>query len=363
MMNRRDFLTPRRLAYTAGNIVGFADEIAASAWVEEAPEESAETPLLRIAQRAMATQFEVLLPFGAPRARDAADAVFGEIDRLEAQLTVYRETSEVSRLNRLAPEAACPVEERLFDLLQLAARISASTDGAFDITSGALIKAWGFFRGPRRIPSEDERRQALKRTGMKYVQLDAERRLVRILRPGLEINLGSIGKGFALDQAANLLAESWELPSVLLHGGQSSVYARGCEPGSNRGWAVGIRHPWNPEKRLAVVRLRDQALGTSAATFQHLEHAGRKLGHILDPRTGWPAEGMASASVVAPTAAEADALATAFFILGAEKARAYCAAHPQTGAILLAEGESTPLVLNLLPTDVSLEPASLNFDF
>src|SRR5207245_854365 len=123
------------------------------------------------------------------------------------------------------------------------------------------------------------------------------------------------------------------------------------------GWPVGIRHPWNPKRRLAVTWLRDRALGTSAATFQHLEHEGRKLGHILDPRTGWPAEGIASASVLAPTAAEADALATAFFILGIEKAKTYCENHPNIGAVLLpAEESATPVSFGLAPGEAELLP-------
>jgi thiamine biosynthesis lipoprotein len=106
---------------------------------------------------------------------------------------------------------------------------------------------------------------------------------------------------------------------------------------------------------LATVRLRDRALGTSAATYQHLEYQGRRLGHILDPRTGWPAEGMALASAIAPSAAEADALATAFFIAGVEPARAYCETHPGIGAVLLPEGGgSRPVVLGLGPEEVSL---------
>jgi thiamine biosynthesis lipoprotein len=181
---------------------------------------------------------------------------------------------------------------------------------------------------------------------MRHVVLDPERRSVRYLRPGLELNLGAIGKGYALDRAARLLRQRGNLSGALLHGGHSSVYAIGTEPGEERGWAVGLSHPWQPE-RIALLRLRDQALGTSAATFRHLEYQGRKLGHILDPRSGWPAEGIALASAVAPSAAEADALATAFYILGVDRTRAYCDAHPEVGAVLLPEGESAPVVVGL----------------
>lgn len=351
-MNRRDFLHPRHVARTTGQILGALEELATL----QAEPPAEEMILLRAACRAMATRFEVLLPYGTPDALSIAATAFEEIDRLEQQLTVYRETSEVSRLNELATLVSVPVEEGLFDLLTLSARITQETEGAFDITAGALIKAWGFYRGPRRVPSESERAQVLDRVGMHLVVLGVEGRTVRYLRPGLEINLGSIGKGYALDRVAQRLRTEWNLPAALLHGGHSSVYAMGSEPGTSRGWAVGLSHPWEPERRLAVVRLRDRALGTSAATFQYLEYNGRKLGHILDPRTGWPAEGLASASVIAPTAAEADALATAFFILGVDRAQAYCEAHPGIGAVLLPEGESArPVVIGLGTSAIDLQ--------
>jgi thiamine biosynthesis lipoprotein len=351
-MNRRDFLHPRQVAQTTGQILGALEELATL----QAEPPAEETLLLRAACRAMATRFEVLLPYGTPEAQAIAATAFEEIDRLEQQLTVYRETSEVSRLNQLAPFVAVPVQEGLFDLLTLAARITQETEGAFDITAGALIKVWGFYRGPRRVPAEPERSEVLQRVGMHHVELASEGRTVRYLRPGLEINLGSIGKGYALDRVAQRLRTEWNLSATLLHGGHSSVYAMGSEPGTSRGWAVGLSHPWEPERRLAVVRLRDRGLGTSAATFQHLEYKGRKLGHILDPRTGWPAEGVASASVLAPSAAEADALATAFFILGVERARVYCATHPGIGAVLLPDGDGArPVVIGLGTKEIDLQ--------
>jgi thiamine biosynthesis lipoprotein len=353
-MNRRDFLRPGRLAHTAGQVLG-AFDLTQPQSVEECRDEFA---LLRAARRAMATTFEVLLPFGTPNALEAAEAALDEIDHLEDQLTVYRDDSEVSHLNCLASSRPVPVEENLFGLLDLAARITAETDGAFDITTGPLIKAWGFYRRNQRLPSGHERAEVLTRVGMKHVVLDAENRTVAFRWPGVEINLGSIGKGYALDRAAKLLRRDWNLSAALLHGGHSSVYAIGSAPGTSRGWSVGIRHPWDQERRLAVIRLCDRALGTSAATFQHLEYAGRKLGHIIDPRTGWPAEGMASASVVAPTATEADALATAFYILGVDRARAYCEEHPRIGALLLPAGEAAqPVVLGLDAAMIDLEPS------
>jgi thiamine biosynthesis lipoprotein len=298
-----------------------------------------------MARRAMATTFEVVVPLGTPDALELGREALNLIDELENQLTVYRPASEVSQLNRQAPYRPVVVEPGLSGLLQLAARLNAETEGAFDITAGALIKAWGFYRGPRRVPADKEIAEALRHVGMDQVTLDPPARSVRYGCPGLEINLGSIGKGYALDRTAARIKTYWDESAFLVHGGFSSVYACGFSPADRRGWPVDICHPWKPQRKLARVWLCDQALGTSAATFQYLEHQGRKLGHVLDPRTGWPASGIASATVLAPSAAEADALSTALFILGVDAAADYCKRHPQIGAILLAEGDDAQPVL------------------
>jgi thiamine biosynthesis lipoprotein len=336
-MDRRDFLQLQQLAEAAGALlVPVADQ-------ELSPPAAEDAALLHFTRRAMATDFEVLLPFGMPDALSLAESALDEIDRLENQLTVYHEASEISRLNRQAAAGCVAVEERLFGLLQLSARLAEETGGAFDITSGALTKTWGFYRRQGRVPSAEELTEALQCVGMRHVVLGADRRSVRFLKPGLEINLGSIGKGYALDRAGECLRRQG-VASALLHGGHSSILALGSMPGDGRGWPIGIRHPSQTERRLAVLRLRDRAIATSAATFQHLDYNGRKLGHILDPRSGWPAEGMASATAVAPTAAVADALATAFFILGVDATRAYCRDHRDVGAVLLPAGENAELV-------------------
>jgi thiamine biosynthesis lipoprotein len=192
---------------------------------------------------------------------------------------------------------------------------------------------------------------------MQHVELSPPKRTVRFHREGLGINLGSIGKGYGLDRMAELLARRWNLPAVLLHGGSSSVYAKGAPRGDGHGWLVRVRHPWQADRFLAGVYLRDRALGTSAATFQYLEHEGKKLGHVLDPRTGWPAQGLASVSVAAPTASLADALSTAFYVGGLEVVQRYCQAHPEVGAVVLEDGAEQATVINLAPGDCTLAVA------
>lgn len=337
-MNRRHFLDTESLAQAAGIVLG--------PWIalhEPPPENPADVSLLRYSRRAMATLFELLIPYGQPAAAEIANDALDLIDQLESQLTVYRDDSEVSTINQSAHAAAVPVEEKLFALLELAARLTDGTWGAFDVTAGPLIKAWGFFRRQGRMPTPAERQEALNRVGMRHVELNRDNRSIRFRRPGVEINLGSIGKGYALDRVAEAI-RSRGVGSALLHGGGSSVLAIGGRPGDGNGWPIGIRHPADETRRIATLHLRDRALGTSAATFQNFDYNKRKLGHLLDPRSGRPAEGIASASAVAPTAAEADALATAFYVLGVDKTRLYCQTRPEIGAILLPSGEDARLV-------------------
>jgi thiamine biosynthesis lipoprotein len=299
-----------------------------------------EFALVRISRRAMATTFEVALPAGThPDAIAAATAALDLIDELEDQLTVYRAHSEIARLNSIAADNPVAVEENLFGLFSRCASWTNQTEGAFDIATGALVKTWGFFQREPRVPSPDERNSAMARTGFRHVVLDREAGSVKFLRQGLELNLGAVGKGYALDRAARLLHEEWGVRSALLHGGGSSVYAIGKPPGEHRGWPIRLKHPTELHRSLGTVYLRDRGLGTSAATFQFFEYKGEKLGHLLDPRTGWPAGGVASATVVAPTAAEADAMSTAAFVLGAEGTERLTRLNPALGAIVLAESE------------------------
>jgi thiamine biosynthesis lipoprotein len=305
------------------------------------PEAPAEFALVRVSRRAMATTFEVAIPCGShPDPVAAATAALDLIDDLEDQMTVFRDHSEVSRLNAAAAESPVVVEERLFDLFARSAAWTRETDGAFDIATGALVKAWGFFRRQGRVPEPRERADAMARSGFRHVILNAESRTVKFRREGLEINLGAVGKGYALDRAARLLRDEWGVASALLHGGGSSVYAVGPPPGDPRGWPVRLKHPSEPGASLGTVYLRDRGLGTSAATFQFFEYKGQKLGHLLDPRTGWPASGTACACVTAPTAAEADAMSTAAFVLGAAGAERLTRLKPALAAVVLDDEAS-----------------------
>jgi thiamine biosynthesis lipoprotein len=341
------------------------------------PDAPAEFTLVRVSRRAMATTFEVAIPAGTHRAPiPAATAALDLIDELEDQMTVYRDHSEVSRLNATASDAPVVVEPELFELFSRCAGWTVETEGAFDIATGAVIKAWGFFRREGRVPEPKDRVAAMGQSGFRHVMLNPESRAVKFRVPGLELNLGAVGKGYALDRAARLLRDEWGVRSALLHAGGSSVFAMGHPPGDTRGWPIRLRHPTEPGESLGTVHLKDRGLGTSAATFQFFEYKGKQLGHLLDPRTGWPVSGTASASVTAPTAAEADAMSTAAFVLGADGTARLLRLKPHLGAVVLedlanpererrggpgqhpvAHAPGSPAIINLAPDSYSPPPA------
>jgi FAD:protein FMN transferase len=312
--------------------------------------------LVRVSRRAMACEFEVCFPAGkCENGTELAIQSLDLVETLEEQLSFFRPTSEVSRVNCLAAETAVEVTPPLWDLLCLALRLYEETQGAYDITSVPLWEAWGFARRAGKVPSEPELAEARSRVGAHLVELDPAQRTIRFRKPGVRISLASIGKGYALDACAERLL-ALGMSDFLLHGGQSSVLARGspdvsvdtrsagvspavsgagATPSLPAGWEVGLRDPRQTSHRLAIVRLRNRALGTSSGQFQSFRHRGRQFGHLLDPRSGWPAEGVLSTMVVAPSAAMADALSTAFYVMGPQPSLAYCAARPEIGTVML----------------------------
>jgi thiamine biosynthesis lipoprotein len=296
----------------------------------------------------MGSYFEVRIGANTPGGADLVERALDLIDALEDQLTVYRDTSEVSRLNAKAHPAPVEVEPGLFDLLSRAVALAGETGGAYDVTSGALSEAWGFVRGPKRVPDSEALVAARERTGYRHLTLDPSRRTVAFDRPGVRINLGSIGKGYAIDRVVDVIRNYWWPTSALVHGGRSSLFALGSPPGRfGDRWEVALRNPFEPETPLGVLRLRNRGMGTSGTAFQRFEVDGRAYGHILDPRTGEPAFGPASVTVLAPSAAEADALSTAFFLLGTEGIAGYVKTHEEVGAVVVEEGpaDRSPRVL------------------
>ena len=315
---------------------------------------------LVIGREAMACRFEVVFNAGeVPEATELACAALDLVDEVENAFSVYRDTSDLSILNATAAAGWQPVSHEVLALLTRARELHDRTGGGFDIAAGALVKAWGFLVRQGRTPTDEALSAARAASGMRHVEIDSAERRVRFARPGVEINPGAIGKGWAVDRAVEFLADRG-VPSALVHGGSSSVRAIGGR-GAGRGWPVGLRHPLRPGVRLATIALVDQALGTSGSGTQFFVDRGRKLGHILDPRSGRPAEGVISATVLAPDAATADALATALYVLGPAGLPAVAPPGGDVAAILVVPGEAAGrlgvVTANIAAADVTWNPA------
>ena len=326
---------------------------------------------VRLAQRSMACEFACALNPGDRSAVMHAGDALAIVHELEAQLSVYRPDSEVSRLNDAG--AADNVEPGLFGLLERAKELAERTGGAFTPLAGSLVRLWRETRAANEIPDERRAAAEARNCDAARLRLDSQSRTVR-LGPGSRIDLGGIGKGYALDRAAEHLIRQ-EVPAFLLHGGRSSVLARGGHlgPGGERlpGWPIGLGDPHRPTRRLGTVLLTDRAMATSGSNVQFYRHRGRRYGHILDPRTGWPTDpdrpgGLLSATAFAPVgsgigAAVADALSTALYVLGREGATEFLDANPDVGGILVAPpagGRLPVTVRNLDPAALFLDPAA-----
>ncbi len=258
-----------------------------------------------------------------PALRAAVAEALDEIDRIDGLMSHYRPDSPLSRVNREAARGPVTVEPELFDFLELCLRWSRDSEGAFDVTVGPLMKAWGFFRDEGRRPGERELRAARARVGHRHVALDRARRTVSFDRDGVEIDLGGIGKGYAVDRAvARLRARG--VGSALVNLGGTSVYGLGAPPG-DVAWSMGIADPASPEREALRVPLRDRALSVSGGYARSFVKDGVTYAHIMDPRTGWPVQGLLSVAVLSDSATDGDALDNVLFVQGLKRARAFLA--------------------------------------
>jgi len=248
-------------------------------------------------------------------------AALDELDRVDRLLSHYRRDSPLSRLNRDASDGPVAVDPELLDVLDHCLRWSRESDGAFDVTVGPLMKAWGFFRDEGRVPSDPELARVLEVVGFRHVVLDREAGTVRFDRPGVELDLGGIGKGYAVDRVVELLRRRG-IASALVNLGGSSVYGLGAPPG-RAAWEVGIQDPMDSGKTAVTVELRDRALSVSGGYARFFEENGVTYAHILDPRTGRPVQGMLSVAILSDSATDGDALDDVLFVHGLERAGTY----------------------------------------
>lgn len=284
---------------------------------------------------AMGTIFSIYLYASTEREAQAlAEAAFDEVDRVDALLSNYRPLSELSRINREAAQTPVVTDREMFAFVATSIAWSARTDGAFDITVGKLMKAWGFFRANGHVPSEAELAEAGREIGWQKVTLNSQERSIRFEMDGVELDPGGIGKGYVVDRMVEML-RAQHVTTALISAGSSTIYALGAPPGE-RGWKVRIPDPDDNQRPISTVVLRDTSLSTSACTEKYFILEGHRYCHIMNPHTLRPVEDMVQTTAIHPSATASDALSASLFVLGPKASVRLLKDMPEASALLLS---------------------------
>ena len=267
------------------------------------------------------------------KGNDAIEAVMTELRRIDNLMSHYKPESQLSQINQYANERPVQVDKELFDLIELSTHYSQITEGAFDITYASVGYLYNY---PQHIrPTEEQIRAALPAVNWRNMLFDEEHHTVRFEHPGMRIDLGGIGKGYAVDRGIDILKASGISHALVTAGGDSRII--GDRMG--RPWLVAIRHPDNPSKVVTRIPLRDSAVSTSGDYERYFDEDGVRYHHIIDPRTGHSASKVRSATILAPTATQTDGMSKTAFVLGAEKALEIINRMPEYDAVfVLPEG-------------------------
>jgi thiamine biosynthesis lipoprotein len=245
----------------------------------------------------------------------AVEAAFDEARQLDSMLSNYKPDSEWSEVNREAARHPVRVSPELFQLLADCQEYSRQSEGAFDISVGPLMKVWGFYKGTGHLPHRAEVMAAMASVGYRHVHLDPAGQSISFDRPGVELDPGGIGKGYAVDRMVDVLKRKG-IAIALVAASGSSIYGLGAPPNEPRGWHIAIRDPKNERKSVADIFLKNESMSTSGSYEKFFVAEGHVYSHIMDPRTGYPAPGMLSVSLITPRTIDSEAWAKPFFING-----------------------------------------------
>ncbi|MDP3730700.1 MAG: FAD:protein FMN transferase [Candidatus Omnitrophota bacterium] len=252
--------------------------------------------------------------YSEARAKDAISKAFDEINRIEDVYSVYKDTSEISRINRLRKNERLQISDGVFNLVHKTLDYSERTSGAFDITVKPLVDLWERAKRTNKLPDEHEFKRALERVGYKNVALDETVRTIHFKKDGISIDLGGAAKGYATDRAIFILEENGIDNAIVNSGGD--MYCLGKRTAREL-WKVGVQHPRDRNRLFLEIGLQDRAIDTSGDYERYFVIGGKRYSHIIDPRTGYPiGDSAVSASVIAADSTTADILATAMCVLG-----------------------------------------------
>ena len=270
-----------------------------------------------------------------PGANAAMEAAFAEIGRLDRLLSTYKADSELSRLNREGSRGWVPVSAETRNLVNRALGFASASDGAFDPTVGPLVQLWGFKQMDYRFPSEEAIAKAKERVGYRHVEVDPARG-IRFRRAGIEVELGAIAKGYAVDRAVGILKDRGMTTARVDAGGNQGIWG---QPPEGERWLFGVRHPRRDGDVLGWTSLQSGGISTSGDAERGFWRDGVRYGHVIDARTGKPSQGVLSVTVVARDAETADALSTALYVLGPDRGSQLLARMPGAEALWVMAGD------------------------
>ncbi len=281
----------------------------------------------------MGTQFKIVLyAKDEPLAGRAAQAAFQRIARLDAIMSDYNQASELNRLCHSPPGKPVRISRDLFRILTISQRLAAKTDGAFDVTVGAVVRLWRRARRTGELPDADKIKQALAVTGYTLLHLDAKTQSAWLEREGVLLDLGGIAKGYAADAAMQVL-QQYGVQSALIAAGGDIVVSHA--PPHQRGWIIEIAPLKQAEQSENTIVITDAAISTSGDTEQSVEINGIRYSHIVDPRTGIGLIEQIAVTVITRKGVDADALATAVSVLGMERGLKLIEATEKTAALIV----------------------------
>jgi len=299
----------------------------------------------RQARYIMGTVVEIAVAAADQQVADRAMAYgFQALQQVDQRMSIYQPTSELSRINRLAAHTWVHTDPDVLTVTAEALHMSRLSDGALDVTILPLMRLWGFVQQAGRVPTAAELQATLPLVDYRHVHLDLSRGAIHFARAGVELDGGGIAKGFAVDQAVAALLAHGVKHAIVNAGGD--LFALGtATPESS--WVVDIQHPHEADRSLATLRVHDRSVATSGNYENYFEQHGKRYGHLIDPRTGYPVEAVASVTVLADTAMQADAISTAAFVLGPDQGFALIERLPNVEGIMAIEGHEASEALSV----------------
>lgn len=262
----------------------------------------------------MGSRFEItIVAKDADLGKQYIEIATAEISRIERLISSWDPNSQTSEINRQAGKKAVKVDSELFQLIERSIGISKLTDGAFDISYASMDKVWNFDGSMKKLPSEEQIAASVAKVGYQNILLDKKKNTVFLKQEGMKIGFGAIGKGYAADKAKALLISKGVSSGIINASGDMNTWG---EQPNGTSWKVAITNPMDKNKVFALLPIKNGAVVTSGNYEKRVSLNGKQYSHIIDPRTGYPSEGIVSVTVFAPKAELADALATSVFVMG-----------------------------------------------